>query len=120
MNVIFVTMPFGSIRPAIGVSLLKGQLERMGIESTVAYLNVGFAARMGLDPYLFVSDVAPNQLLLGDWIFSSCLRDASFGAEQGYIDMVMGWPASPGSVACTGSGTRLSRRLPGERRLGEL
>ena len=49
MNVVFVNMPFGSIRPAIGVSLLKGHLDRMGIASRVAYLNVAFAARLGLE-----------------------------------------------------------------------
>lgn len=87
MKVLFVNMPFSSIRPAIGVSLLKGHLDRIGVSSEVAYLNLRFVRMLGAEAYVRVSDVVPNQLLLGDWIFAPCLfpglRD-----ERPFLDMM--------------------------------
>jgi hypothetical protein len=59
MQVLFVNMPFGSIRPAMGVSLLKGHLERMGIRSRVLYPNLRYAERQGREFFHTVADLSP-------------------------------------------------------------
>jgi hypothetical protein len=47
MKVLFVSMPFAAIRPAIGVSLLKSHLCKMGVPARVLYLNMRFARVFG-------------------------------------------------------------------------
>jgi ribosomal peptide maturation radical SAM protein 1 len=88
MNVLFVNMPFASIRPSIGVSLLKGQLERLGISSHVAYLNLPYAEQLGVDTYHYVAHHAPAQVLLGEWIFAPSVFPRLAGEEQDYLTMV--------------------------------
>jgi hypothetical protein len=39
MNILFVNMPFSYLWPSLGVSLLKGNLERLGHRARVEYLN---------------------------------------------------------------------------------
>ena len=58
MNVAFVNMPFGAIRPAIGVSLLKSHLANMGVSSQILYLNMRFARKLGLGS----TNTSPNKL----------------------------------------------------------
>lgn len=70
MKVCFVVMPFASIhRPAIGVSLLKSALNKMGVYSNVYYFNLKFAELMGVE---FNDLIAENQRqpLVGEMIFS--------------------------------------------------
>jgi ribosomal peptide maturation radical SAM protein 1 len=85
MRVLFVNMPFGSVRPAMGVSLLKGHLTRMGVASRVLYLNLRYADRQGKDFFHAVADLSPPDALIGDWIFSPCLFP---GLEEGKPDFV--------------------------------
>jgi len=88
VNVLFVNAPFASIRPAIGVSLLKGQLERLGIHSRVVYLNLKYAEQLGVDTYNYVSHQAPAQALLGEWIFAPCVFPRLAGWEGDYLATV--------------------------------
>jgi ribosomal peptide maturation radical SAM protein 1 len=90
VRVLFVNMPFASIRPAIGVSLLKGQLERLSISSHVAYLNMRYAEQLGVAPYTYVAHHAPAQALLGEWIFAPSVFPRLAGHEQDYLAMVRG------------------------------
>src|SRR5947209_4776563 len=88
VRVLFVNVPFASIRPAIGVSLLKGQLARLGIPSHVVYLNLRYAEQLGIAPYTYVAHHAPAQALLGEWIFAPCVFPRLAGHEQDYLAMV--------------------------------
>jgi ribosomal peptide maturation radical SAM protein 1 len=88
VRVLFVNVPFASIRPAIGVSLLKAHLERLGIPSDVVYLNLRYAERIGMGPYTYVAHHAPAQALLGEWVFAPCLFPRLAGHEEDYLAMV--------------------------------
>lgn len=85
MNILFVVMPFGAIRPAIGVSLLKPCLTRKGISSEILYLNIRFARRVGFPDYDYVADRSPTQSLAGDWIFADCLSTRQTEADDAYL-----------------------------------
>lgn len=69
--VVLVATPFLSVaRPALGISALKAALAERGIASTLLYLNVEFAARMGVDAAEHVAERTPTHLLAGEWVFS--------------------------------------------------
>jgi ribosomal peptide maturation radical SAM protein 1 len=86
MRVLFVSMPFGAVRAAIGPSLLKAHLAAAGYHSRVWYLNMRFARQLGSTDYSYVAEGAPNQSLAGDWIFSSCLYGERPTADAAYFD----------------------------------
>jgi ribosomal peptide maturation radical SAM protein 1 len=88
MQVLFVDMPFGSTRPAMGVSLLKGHLERMGIPSRVLYLNLRYARRHGKAFFHSVADLSPPDALIGEWIFSPCLFAGLAERRTDFLEMV--------------------------------
>jgi len=94
-KVLLVCSPYASIdRPALGVSLLKAQLLRLDIACDVAYLNVGFAGRLGRDEYARVAE-APCLALAGDWTFARALWDRDLLDPRSYIEEVLG-PMSDG------------------------
>jgi ribosomal peptide maturation radical SAM protein 1 len=66
-------MPFGAARPAIGASLLKAELEEIGVSSRIAYLNMRFAQLLGSRDYEEIAERMPTQSLAGDWVFSPSL-----------------------------------------------
>jgi len=68
---LFVNMPFSGLRPAIGVSLLKSHLKRVGVVADIFYANLAMADLIGLRMYSYVAELTPPQLLVGDWLFSS-------------------------------------------------
>jgi ribosomal peptide maturation radical SAM protein 1 len=88
VQILFVNMPFGSTRPAMGVSLLKGQLERTGIRSKVLYLNLRYAERYGKEFFHSVADLSPPDALIGDWIFSPCLFDGLAARTEDFVTML--------------------------------
>ena len=90
VQVLFVNMPFGSIRPAIGVSLLKGHLKRMGIASEVLYLNLRYAERHGKEFFHAVADLSPPEALIGEWIFSECVFEGRGGTSRDFLEAVRG------------------------------
>lgn len=90
VRVLFVNMPFGSVRPAIGVSLLKGHLKRMGIASEVLYLNLRYAERHGKEFFHTVADLCPPEALIGDWMFSACVFEGLEGRKGDFLEMVSG------------------------------
>jgi ribosomal peptide maturation radical SAM protein 1 len=103
MNVLFVNMPFSAIRPAIGVSLLKAQLNRMGVSSRVLYLNMRFARLVSTEDYRYVSDLAHTQSLAGDWVFSRSAfgqRDEADAAYfQAFAQRFGKYSATEGAIA---------------------
>ena len=62
MRVVFVSMPFAGVRPAIGVSLLQARLRADGIESSTVYANMRFARRIGVAGYDYIAERAPTTM----------------------------------------------------------
>lgn len=87
MKVLFVAMPFAGIRPAMGVSLLVGHLQRTGVEAKVLYLNMEMARRLGREDYHYLADQAPTQSLAGDWVFSEALFGPRPEADLAYREL---------------------------------
>jgi len=93
MKVLLVNMPCSSIRPPLGVGLLKAHLTGGGHDVAVFNANVNFARRVGVRFYHYLAEVAPVEALLGEHLFASCLfpgqpvdpyldfLTASFGSE---------------------------------------
>jgi len=85
MKVLLVVMPFGSIRPSIGVSLLKSHLTRIDVPCRVLYLNMPYAQGVGPAVYNDIAQEAPTQSLAGDWIFRACLSGPRAAADERYL-----------------------------------
>ncbi len=67
-------MPFASLeRPALGLSLLKARLGADGVPCEVAYLNLEFASRLGLEDYEVVATALPYVTMPGEWVFANAL-----------------------------------------------
>lgn len=90
VRVLFVNMPFGSIRPAMGVSLLKALLQRVGFASEVLYLNLRYAERHGNEFFQTVAWLSPPEALIGDWIFSGCVFDGAGARQRDFLEMLGG------------------------------
>jgi hypothetical protein len=74
MDVVFAVLPFLDVaRPAIGVSLLKGLVERSGFSSRVLYLNLDMAERVGVQLYLTLAYGLPSDSLVGEWFFADII-----------------------------------------------
>jgi magnesium-protoporphyrin IX monomethyl ester (oxidative) cyclase len=81
--VILVCAPFFSVvRPALGISLLKGGLEARGIHCRIEYLNLQFAEKIGVSFHESVATGVANTLLVGEWIFSPYINDGRRAPEQ--------------------------------------
>lgn len=88
--ILLVVPPFqGTTSPALGVSLLKANLEKHGYKSEILYLNLSFAQRIGLDMYQWICAETMLNGMLGEFIFSSVLFDHSDSEIQRYIEEVL-------------------------------
>jgi ribosomal peptide maturation radical SAM protein 1 len=74
MRVLLVNMPCSSIRPPLGVGLLKSLLSRDGFDATVFNANIAFADRLGVRFYHYLSELAPIESLAGEFLFARCLN----------------------------------------------
>ncbi len=88
MRVLLVNMPFSTVRPALGVSLLKAHLAAIGVGARVEYLNMRFSKVLGEKLYFHISEVTPSELLAGDWVFAHCLTPATMASADQYLAMV--------------------------------
>ena len=89
MNILFVNMPFSYLWPSLGVSLLKGNLERLGHRARVEYLNLRFTKYIGEHGYdVIAANQWPSQLLVGEWVFSHCLFPDHGGDGSRYLELV--------------------------------
>ena len=101
-RVLFICMPFAGIdRPALGISLLKAALARVGIECDIEYFNLLFAEIIGLQSYSLLNytstcepgDAIPYTAFGGDWIFSQYFYGPGSLDAQGYVENVLRSPA---------------------------
>ncbi|XOF33766.1 MAG: RiPP maturation radical SAM C-methyltransferase [Candidatus Electrothrix sp. YB6] len=102
MNVALINMPFSSAeRPSLALGLLKSILENEGHNVDIFDFNVLFAKLISSERYEFMCGtleidgfVVPNDLLLGEWVFSSEYYELS-KSDFSYIDNFLlesGWP----------------------------
>jgi len=96
--VVLVSMPFGSVfTPSMGLSLLKGALNRVSIRSRVLYFTLPFARRVGREFYCRLGeDGTPGiRELAGEWIFSGALFGDTPDGRRAYVTEVLthrrGW-----------------------------
>ncbi len=98
LDVLLIQMPFADLHmPSIGLSLLKGALERRGIWARVQYFNLRFAQLTEFNPYLLVSDESQYRTYaqVGEWIFSSALFEQSDREIREYVDCILRLRAGP-------------------------
>src|SRR5215218_1795543 len=85
MKVLLVNMPCSSIRPPLGIGLLKARLRQQGHDVAIFNANINFARRVGTGFYHYLAEVAPVEALLGEYLFS----DAVFpGQETAYLEFL--------------------------------
>jgi ribosomal peptide maturation radical SAM protein 1 len=71
VDICFIVMPFVSVsRPAIGVSLLKAAMIKIGVSAKVHYFNLKFAEKIGLDLHSRLAETGLDSPLIGELIFS--------------------------------------------------
>jgi hypothetical protein len=72
-DVVLISMPFGELfSPSMGLSLLKGALNREGVPSLVRYFGIHFARRTGRRLYDLLSRDSKLSVrhLAGEWLFA--------------------------------------------------
>ena len=89
-GILLLSLPFVGIeRPALGLSLLKAQLQRAGYRCDVRYLTFDLASFIGTEDYRWVSDDLPYTAFVGDWLFTAALYDADSVRVDRYVDEVL-------------------------------
>ena len=88
MRVLFANMPFSSVRPAMGASLLKGHLDRMGVESRIEYFNMHFGELAGGQLNWYISELALSQMMAGEYVFAPHVFPRLAGCEEAYAAML--------------------------------
>lgn len=100
MDVVFAVLPFADVdRPAIGVSLLKAEADRLGFSSRIVYSNFDLAEAIGIELYNEISESLPSESLIGEWFFADLLFGDRIPAEDEYISKVLARFAQPRLVA---------------------
>jgi ribosomal peptide maturation radical SAM protein 1 len=90
MNVLLLSMPFGALdRPALGMSILKAELAKVGIACEARYLNVVLAELVGCEEYRWISSELPYTAFAGDWTFTTALYGSRPQSEAGYVDEIL-------------------------------
>lgn len=88
-KVLLVVPPFSStMLPNLGVGQLKANLEQAGYPTSVLYLNITFATRIGLDVSEWISN-RTFQVLIGEFLFSTVLFDNSPERIEQYVSEVL-------------------------------
>src|SRR5579871_1753616 len=89
-RVLLVVPPFHqAFTPAMGVSLLKAELSRIGIGCDVWYLNLRFAERVGPELYTRIAAESRFDALAGEWLFAGELFGDEAPPPQAYLDEVL-------------------------------
>lgn len=83
-------MPFASFKiPAIGVSLLKASLERIGISSKIYYFNINFAKKIGPKLYNKIAEGEySGSSLIGELIFADAVNE-TFSCESKQLHKIL-------------------------------
>ncbi len=96
MDVVFAVLPFADVdRPAIGVSLLKAEIARLGFSSSVQYFNLKLAELIGPGLCTQISESLPSESLVGEWFFADMLFGQQLPHEQEYVSKILSRYAHP-------------------------
>lgn len=88
-KVLLVSMPLGALdRPALGLSQLKAELNRNGIDCEIRYFTFLFAEFLGSETYNWVQSDLPYTALAGDWCFTESLYGHRTMEDQRYLSEV--------------------------------
>src|SRR3954454_9654687 len=98
MDVVFPVMPFADAgRPSMGVSLLSAEARQAGYSTSIKYLNLHLAERMGLEFYqMLATSFLPN-MLVGEWFFADILFGNEIPSEAEYLEDI--FSQMPGASA---------------------
>ena len=89
-HALLLSMPFGALeRQALGLSLLKPQLERNGISCEIRYLTFPFAEFIGDENYQWISNDVPYTAFAGDWVFRRALYGQHDQEEHAYVQEIL-------------------------------
>jgi ribosomal peptide maturation radical SAM protein 1 len=100
MDVVFAVLPFADVdRPAIGVSLLKAEADRLGFSARIVYCNFELAEAIGVELYNQISESLPSESLIGEWFFADLLFGDRIPAEDEYVNKVLARFAQPLLIA---------------------
>jgi hypothetical protein len=86
-RVLLLSMPFGALgRPSLALGLLAAHCRRLGVDCDVRYLTFPFAALVGPEEYVWLTDDVPYEALVGEWLFSGALYGERACSDAGYVD----------------------------------
>jgi ribosomal peptide maturation radical SAM protein 1 len=100
-KVLLVSMPFGALdRPALGISLLKANLEHQGYPCDIRYFTFSFAEHIGFETYQWITNELPYTTFAGDFLFTSSLYGNRPSVDQSYINNILQqqWGVSHGDI----------------------
>lgn len=87
---LLLSMPFGAVdRPALGISLLKAELEACGFDCDLAYPFEHLIARIGVEDYKWLTDGVPYTCFAGDWCFTLPLYGRRPDADWAYVQEIL-------------------------------
>lgn len=90
MDAVIAVLPFADVdRPAIGVSLLKAEADRLGFTTRIVYCNFDLAETIGVELYNQISESLPSESLIGEWFFASALFGDRIPAPEEYVAKVL-------------------------------
>jgi len=99
MDIVFAVLPFADVdRPAIGVSLLKAEIESLGFDSRILYLNIDFAEQIGVRLFTHISEGLPSESLVGEWFFADLVFGDRIPHPDEYAAKVLGRMAQPSLI----------------------
>jgi ribosomal peptide maturation radical SAM protein 1 len=89
-KVLLISMPFGALdRPALGISLLKANLQRQGYDCDIHYFTFTFAEHIGFETYQWITNELPYTAFAGDWLFASSLYGERPTVDSQYISDIL-------------------------------
>ncbi len=100
-RVLLLNMPCGAtIRPAIGISLLKAALNRDDLPCDIRYLNFKYAKQIGVDHYERICTLT-GDTMVAEYIFAADLFGQEPSRREEYVDKVLR-PVVKGNLSETG------------------
>lgn len=95
-DVALVAMPFTLLwMPSIGLALLQGALDGMGVPGKTFYFTLDFARRIGEPLYTRIVQ-RPVTQLTGEWLFSGAVFPQTDEEVKAYVDRVL--PRAGGTI----------------------
>ena len=83
-------MPFGALeRPSLALGLLQSHCRRLDVACDDALPDMLYAARVGIEEYLWLGSDVPYTAFAGDWIFAGALYGPRPDDDARYVEDVL-------------------------------